>query len=74
MVGCAGSLVCIVRADMTLTRSKVNGKVTGLLDFRKLHFSRSIFNLTIDLLRHLAAAAMTVSSFPGLFLSIQCIG
>ena len=30
----------IVHVDMTLTQSKV--KVTGLLNFRKFHFSRSI--------------------------------
>jgi len=32
----------IVHADMTLIWSKVKVKVTGLLKFRKLHFSRSI--------------------------------
>jgi len=32
----AGSSTCIVYADMTLTRSKVKLKVTGLLNFRKL--------------------------------------
>jgi len=40
MVRQVGSSICIVHADMTLTRCKV--KVTGLLNFRKLHFSRSI--------------------------------
>jgi len=40
MVGHAGSPTGIVHADVTLTRSKV--KVTGLLKFRKLHFSRSV--------------------------------
>jgi len=36
----AGSPTRIVHVDVTLTRSKF--KVTGLLKFRKLHFSRSI--------------------------------
>jgi len=40
MVGHAGSPTHIVHVDMTLTRSKV--KVTALLKFRKLQFSRSI--------------------------------
>ena len=35
-----GSPICTAHADMTLTRSKV--KVTGLLNFRKLHFTRSL--------------------------------
>jgi len=34
MVGHAGSPTCIVHGDMTLTRSKVMVKVTGLLKFR----------------------------------------
>ena len=42
MFGHAGSPIGIVHADMTLTRCKVKVKVTGLLKFRKLHFSRSI--------------------------------
>jgi len=36
MVGRAGSPAGIVDADMTLTRSKVKVKVTGLLNFRQL--------------------------------------
>jgi len=40
MVLYASSLICVVHADMTLTRSKV--KVTGLQKFRKLHFSKSV--------------------------------
>jgi len=36
MVGHAGSSARSVYADMTLTRSKVKVKVTGLLNFRKL--------------------------------------
>jgi len=33
MVGQAGGPTGIVHADMTLTRSKVKAKVTGLLNF-----------------------------------------
>jgi len=36
MVGRVGSTTGTVYADMTLTRSKVKVKVTGLLNFRKL--------------------------------------
>ena len=36
MVGHAGSRTRTVHADMTLTRSKVKVKVTGLWNFRKL--------------------------------------
>jgi len=36
MVGHAGSTIGIVHAGMTLTRYKVNVKVTGLLNFRQL--------------------------------------
>jgi len=36
MIGRAGSHTHIVDADVTLTRSKVKVKVTGLLKFRKL--------------------------------------
>jgi len=67
MVQYAGTLICIVSADVTLTRSEVKVKVRGLLKFRKLHFSRSISSLAIDLLRHLAAAGMTVIPFWGYF-------
>ena len=42
MVRHAGSPICIAHADMTLTWSKVNIKVTDLLKFQKLHFSTSI--------------------------------
>jgi len=41
-VHCAGSPICIAHAGMTLTWSKVKVKVTGLLKFRKWHFSTSI--------------------------------
>ena len=34
--GPAGSPTCTVYVDLTLTRSKVNVKVTGLLNFRQL--------------------------------------
>jgi len=36
MVWLAGSTTAIVHADVTLTRSKVKVKVTGLLNFRQL--------------------------------------
>ena len=36
------SSACNVHTDVTLTRSKVKVKVTRLLIFRKLHFSKSI--------------------------------
>jgi len=36
MVGYAGSPTCTAYVDMTLTRSKVKVKVTGLLNFRQL--------------------------------------
>ena len=39
MVGHAGSRICTVHTDLTLTWSKV--KVTDLLKFQKLHFSTS---------------------------------
>ena len=42
MVGQVGSPTCIVHADMTLTQSKVKVKVTGLSNFPKLHFFRSL--------------------------------
>ena len=42
MVVHAGSPTPIVHVDVTLTRCKFKVKVTGLLKFRKLHFSRSI--------------------------------
>jgi len=45
MFGNAGSPICIVHVDMTLTGSKVN--VTGLVKFQKLHFSRSISSATL---------------------------
>jgi len=39
----SGTLVAVhVQADVTLDRSKVKVKVTGLLKFQKSHFSRSI--------------------------------
>ena len=42
MVVHAGSPTHIVHVDVTLARCKF--KVTGLLKFQKLHFSRSIFS------------------------------
>jgi len=42
VVGYAGSPICAACADMTLTRSNIKVMVTGLLNFRKLHFPKSI--------------------------------
>jgi len=42
MVLYGGSPICAVHADMTLTRSKVKVKVTGLQKFRKLRLRKSI--------------------------------
>jgi len=42
MVGHAGSPTHTVYVDVTLTRSKVKVKVMELLNFRKLHISRSV--------------------------------
>jgi len=53
MVKHAGSSTRIVHADVTLTRSKVKVKVTGLLNFRKLA-------------KPCMLAAMTVSPLAGL--------
>jgi len=52
MVERAGSPTDIPHADMTLTRSKVKVKVTGLLNFRKLP-------------KPCVLAAMTVSPLQG---------
>jgi len=52
MVGHAGSPTRTVYVDMTLTRSKVNVKVTGLLDFRQLP-------------KPCMLAAMTAAPLPG---------
>jgi len=53
MVGSVSSSAGIVHADVTLTRSKVKVKVTGLLNFRQLA-------------KPCMLAAMTVSPLPGL--------
>jgi len=53
IVGYAGSTTGIVHADVTLIRSKVKVKVTGLLNFRKLA-------------KPYLLAAMTVSPLAGL--------
>jgi len=53
MAGHAGSPIGIVHADLTLTRSRVKVKVTGLLNFRKLP-------------KPCMLAEMTVSPLPGL--------
>ena len=42
MVGFAGSPICIVHVDLTLTGSKVKIKVIELLKFQRLYFSRSV--------------------------------
>jgi len=45
VVGHVGSPTCIVNADVSLTRSKVKVKVTGLLNSencQKLHFFRPL--------------------------------
>jgi len=41
----ADSPICVVHADVTLTPSKV--KVTGLLNFQKLHFSTSLLSTVL---------------------------
>jgi len=51
MVGHAGSTTGIVHADVTLTRSKVKVKVTGLLHFRKLAKSCMLVAMTVSPLR-----------------------
>ena len=51
MVRQAGSPARTVHVDVTLTRSKVKVKITGLLKFRKmpkLHFPRSIFSVILS--------------------------
>ena len=53
MFGHTGSPTCTVYVGMTLTRSKVKGKVTGLLNFRKLP-------------KPWMLVAMTISPFVGL--------
>jgi len=60
MVAQAGSATGIVHADVTLTRSKVKVKVTGLFNFRKLA-------------KPCILAAMTVSPLAGLSGFIQCL-
>jgi len=68
MVGQAGRLRRIVYVDMTLTRSKVKVKVTGLLNFRKLWLWLQVGRKMPCLL-----AAMTVSLLSGfLFLQDGC--
>jgi len=51
MVGHAGSTTGIVHADVTLTRSKVKVKVTGLLQFRKLAKPCMLVAMTVSPLR-----------------------
>jgi len=52
-----------MHAGMTLTWSKIEVKARGQMKLAKLQIS-----LRIDLLRHIATAAMTVNPLPGLFL------
>jgi len=59
----AGKPQQAMHAGMTLTWSKIEVKVTGQMKLAKLQIS-----LRTDLLRHIAAAAMTVSPLPELFL------
>ena len=66
MVGYAGSPIGIVHADLTLTRSKVKIKVTGLLNFRKLWLW-----LQVRRKKPCVLASMTVSPPPcGSFINI----
>jgi len=51
MVGYAGSPTYIAYVDMTLTRSKVKVKVTGLLNFRQLAKSCMLAAMTAAPLR-----------------------
>ena len=51
MVGYADSPTCTVYVDVTLTRSKVNVKVTGLLNFRQLAKQCMLAAMTAALLR-----------------------
>jgi len=60
MVGRAGSTTGIVHADMTLTRSKVKVKVTGLLNLRKL-------------VKPCMLAAMTTAPLQGFLVVYVCI-
>ena len=48
MVGHAGSTTGIVDADVTLTRSKVKIKVTGLLNFRQLAKPCMLATMTVS--------------------------
>ena len=60
MVGYAGSPTCTVHVDLTLTRSKVNVNVTGLLNFRQLP-------------KPCMLAAMTAAPLRGFLVCARCI-
>ena len=49
MVGYAGSPTYTVYVDVTLTRSKVKVKVTGLLNFRQLEYFLVDFSFFVTL-------------------------
>ena len=68
MIVNAGRPQQAVHGGMTLTPSKIEVKVRGHMKLAKLQIS-----LRIDLLRHLAAAAMTVSRLPGLFFTFSSL-
>ena len=65
MIVNAGRPQQAVHGGMTLTPSKIEVKVRSHMKLAKLQIS-----LRTDLLHHLAAAAMTVSPHPGLFLRL----
>jgi len=64
MVGRAGSPTGTVHADMTLTRSKVKVKVTGLLNFRKLAKACKLATMTISPLSGLSGCPLSFFYFP----------
>ena len=58
----------VLHADMTLTRSNVKVKVTGLLKFRKLHYSRSISSAI------LVWSSKLMVDYDNMGLSLQLVG
>jgi len=69
MVGHAGCTAVIVHADMTLTRSKVKDKVTGLLNFRKLAKPRMLTAMTVSPL----AGFLVPRWRPSAILNLLCV-
>jgi len=63
MVGHADSTTGIVHADMTLTRSKVKVKVTGLLNVRKLAKPCMLAAMTVSLLAGLSRISYCTRSY-----------